>query len=93
MRYGKRKRRGIFHGHFLEFGTKTAGARPFLKPALDARGAQAVSILAASILVIDTETTGINPDTDAIVELAAVELTAGVVGRSFTIRIKCDTNP
>lgn len=46
-----------------------------------------MSILAASILVIDTETTGINPDTDAIVELAAVELTAGVVGRSFTIRI------
>lgn len=42
--YYHRKRRGIFHGHFLEFK-----GRPFLKPALDARGAQAVSALAGEI--------------------------------------------
>ena len=48
--YG-RKRRGIFYGHLLEFGHadragKSVPARPFLKPALDSRGSQAVSTLA-----------------------------------------------
>jgi HK97 gp10 family phage protein len=46
--YG-RKRKGIFHGHFSEFGTKRSRKQPFLKPALDAKGPQAVSILAAEI--------------------------------------------
>lgn len=42
----KRKRRGIFHGHFVEFGPHK---QPFLKPALDTRGAQAVNSLASEI--------------------------------------------
>jgi len=42
----KRKRRGIFHGHFLEFGTEKIKARPFLKPALDSKGPGAVQSLA-----------------------------------------------
>lgn len=46
-----------------------------------------VNIIDANILVFDTETTGVDPDTDAIVELAAVELHAGQTGRSFTLRI------
>jgi HK97 gp10 family phage protein len=46
--YG-RKRRGIFHGHFVEFGTKRAKKQPFLAPALNARGAQAVNTLADEI--------------------------------------------
>lgn len=46
-----------------------------------------MNILDANILVFDTETTGVDPDTDAIVELAAVELQAGRVGRSFTLRL------
>jgi HK97 gp10 family phage protein len=43
------KRRGIFHGHFAEFGTQRSRKQPFLKPALDTKGPQAVSILAAEI--------------------------------------------
>lgn len=46
-----------------------------------------MNILEANILVFDTETTGVDPDTDAIVELAAVELRAGQIGRSFTLRL------
>lgn len=46
-----------------------------------------MNILDANILVFDTETTGVDPDTDAIVELAAVEFHAGQIGRSFTLRI------
>lgn len=45
----KRKRRGIFHGHFLEFGTQRSKRIPFLRPAIDARGAQAVQELAGEI--------------------------------------------
>lgn len=45
----RRKRRGIFHGHFVEFGTKRAKKQPFLAPALNARGAQAVGVLADEI--------------------------------------------
>lgn len=46
-----------------------------------------MNILEANILVFDTETTGIDPNADAIVELAAVEFQAGRVGRSFTLRL------
>ena len=46
-----------------------------------------MNIREANILVFDTETTGVDPNTDAIVELAAVELQAGQVGRSFTLRL------
>ena len=46
-----------------------------------------MNILDASILVFDTETTGVDPARDAIVELAAVEFHAGRPGRSFTLRI------
>lgn len=45
----RRKRRGIFHGHFVEFGTKRSKKQPFLAPALNARGPQAVSVLADEI--------------------------------------------
>lgn len=48
LRY-RRKRRGIYHGHFLEYGTAKSSKRPFLKPALDTRGAQAISIFADEI--------------------------------------------
>lgn len=44
-----RKRRGIFHGHFAEFGTKRSRKQPFLKPALDSKGPQAVAVLADEI--------------------------------------------
>lgn len=44
----KRKRRGIFHGHFVEFGIR-GPARHILKRALDARGSQAVQSLAHEI--------------------------------------------
>ena len=33
-----------FHGLFVEFGTSTQPARPFLRPALDSKGRQAVEI-------------------------------------------------
>ena len=46
--YG-RKRKGIFHGHFAEFGTERQRKQPFLKPALDSKGPQAVNILADEI--------------------------------------------
>jgi len=46
-----------------------------------------MNILEANILVFDTETTGIDPTTDAIVELAAVDLCRGQIGRSFTLRL------
>jgi hypothetical protein len=57
--YG-RKRKGIFYGHFIEFGRRivTRGKkehkgdvtpRPFLKPALDSKGPQAVGMLADEI--------------------------------------------
>lgn len=46
-----------------------------------------MNILEANILVFDTETTGIDPARDAIVEIAAVELVRGQVGRSFTLRL------
>jgi hypothetical protein len=42
----RRKRRGIFHGHFVEF---RKGGTPFLKPALDSRAPQAVQSLAGEI--------------------------------------------
>lgn len=45
----KRKRRGIFHGHFLEFGTVRSKRFQFLRPAIDARGAEAVSKLASEL--------------------------------------------
>lgn len=45
----RRKRRGIIHGHFLEFGTSRFAKKQFLKPALDARGSQAVNALADEI--------------------------------------------
>lgn len=45
----RRKRRGIFHGHFVEFGTARSKKQPFLAPALNARGAQAVGMLADEI--------------------------------------------
>lgn len=45
----RRKRRGIFHGHFVEFGTKRSKRQPFLAPALNARGSQAVGMLADEI--------------------------------------------
>ena len=46
-----------------------------------------MKILEADIRVFDTETTGVDTARDAIVELAAVELRAGQVGRSFAIRL------
>lgn len=46
-----------------------------------------MNILDANILVFDTETTGIDPARDAVVEIAAVELIRGQVGRSFTLRL------
>lgn len=45
----RRKRRGLFHGHFVEFGTNRSKKQPFLAPALNARGAQAVGVLADEI--------------------------------------------
>lgn len=45
----RRKRRGIFHGHLVEFGTKRSKKQPFLAPALNARGSQAVDVLADEI--------------------------------------------
>lgn len=45
----KRKRRGIYHGHFVEFGTRRSKKHAFLRPAIDARGGQAVSVLADEI--------------------------------------------
>lgn len=45
----QRKRRGIFHGHFVEFGTERSSKQPFLKPALDAKGGQAIDSLASEI--------------------------------------------
>lgn len=50
----KRNRKGIFHGHLLEFGHKTVNgkqvsARPFLKPALDSKGPGAVAGLASEL--------------------------------------------
>lgn len=45
----RRKRRGLFHGHFVEFGTKRSRKQPFLAPALNARGPQAVAVLADEI--------------------------------------------
>jgi hypothetical protein len=45
----KRKRRGIFHGHFVEF--KNNGGRHILSRALNTRGAQAVQSLASEIKV------------------------------------------
>lgn len=45
----RRNRRGIFHGHFVEFGTQRSKKRPFLAPALNARGPQAVAVLADEI--------------------------------------------
>jgi HK97 gp10 family phage protein len=44
----KRKRRGIFHGHFVEFGIR-GPARHILSRALNSRGPQAVSTLADEI--------------------------------------------
>ncbi len=46
----KTKRRGIFHGHFLEFGIR-GPARNILSRALNSRGAQAVDSLAKEIKV------------------------------------------
>ena len=46
-----------------------------------------MKILEANILVFDTETTGVDPLRDAIVELAAVDLRAGRPGRSATLRL------
>lgn len=43
------KRRGIFHGHFVEFGTRRSRKHPFLKAALDSKGPQAVESLASEI--------------------------------------------
>ena len=38
----KRKRRGIFYAHFLEFGTKRMSRRAFLTPALQSTSAEAI---------------------------------------------------
>jgi hypothetical protein len=45
----RRKRRGIFHGHFVEF--KNSGGRKILSRALNTRGAEAVQSLAREIKV------------------------------------------
>lgn len=45
----RRKRKGLFHGHFVEFGTNRSKKQPFLAPALNARGPQAVAVLADEI--------------------------------------------
>lgn len=45
----QRKRRGIFHGHFVEFGVRGGRARNILSRALNTRGAQAVQSLASEI--------------------------------------------
>lgn len=46
----RRPRRGIFHGHFLEFGTKSGTRRTdFLKRALEASASQAVLKLAETL--------------------------------------------
>jgi hypothetical protein len=44
----KRKRRGIYHGHFVEFGIR-GPARHILQRALDSRGSQSVQSLASEI--------------------------------------------
>lgn len=44
-----RKVKGIFHGHFVEFGTARSRSQPFLRPAIDTRGTQAVQALAGEI--------------------------------------------
>jgi HK97 gp10 family phage protein len=46
--YG-RKRKGLFHGHLVEFGTQRSRAQPFLLPALHARASEAVQSLASEI--------------------------------------------
>jgi len=45
----RRKRRGIFHGHFVEFGVRGKAGRHILSRALNSRSAQAVQSLAAEI--------------------------------------------
>jgi hypothetical protein len=53
--YGRR-RKGIFHGHLLEFGHKTVNgkqvpSRAFLRPALQSKGASAVALLAEQLRI------------------------------------------
>jgi HK97 gp10 family phage protein len=46
--YGTR-RRNLFHGHFIEFGTRFMQAKPFLGPALFARARDAINIFRAEV--------------------------------------------
>lgn len=41
--------RNAFYGMFLELGTSRMTARPMLRPALDAKGGEAVSLFAAAL--------------------------------------------
>jgi HK97 gp10 family phage protein len=45
----RRRRSGIYHGHFLERGTSTRPARKFLEPALTSRASEAIAILEKSL--------------------------------------------
>lgn len=52
----KRKRSGIYHGHFLEWGTKASSkrkgstrAKPFLRPALQSSAGEATRIFAREV--------------------------------------------
>jgi HK97 gp10 family phage protein len=45
----RRSRKKIFHGHFVEFGTKRSRRQKFLEPALNSRAGQAVQNLAGEI--------------------------------------------
>ena len=41
--------KGFYYGRFLEFGTSRQGAQPFLRPALDGEGAQAIQRIIAEL--------------------------------------------
>ena len=43
----KQFKRGIYHGHFVEFGSKGRSPKPFLRPALAAHGPQLIKSFGA----------------------------------------------
>jgi HK97 gp10 family phage protein len=40
---------GVFYGHLVEFGRSGVGARPFLRPAFDAKAGEAVKLMGGAL--------------------------------------------
>jgi hypothetical protein len=45
----RRRRRGIFYGHFYEFGARNVTKRAFLVPALKSKSSAAIQIFATTL--------------------------------------------